>query len=169
MEGQQEQKDAEAQKNILDHAKQNWYKCREDNTWIQVTMSSDTRGWQHTDRCFSFRRKRRNPPTWEWMNWKQNGLYQSTSDDNRPNDIGIWRILPNFTSRNHHFKTENHGNYKATSSAAQRRDISFLGCTCIPESPAAIIWEWMNSLRAAPNKLNKEPWTKQLSYWQYIQ
>ena len=42
-----------------------------------------------------------------------------------------------FTGRNHHFKMESHDNYKAASSVAHQRDISFRGfkSTGIPPAP----------------------------------
>ena len=41
----------------------------------------------------------------------------------------LW--ICHFTGRNHHFKMESHGNYKAAASVAHRRDISICGFRAI--------------------------------------
>ena len=51
------------------------------------TMWSDSRGWQTQTDVSPSAEREENPLTWTLMGEKQNGQYQITSDDNRPNDV----------------------------------------------------------------------------------
>ena len=57
-----------------------------------------------------------------WFGYRQQ---KYTNMENSPTLESLPTLCRSATGRNHHFKMESHGNYKAASSVAHRRDTSY--------------------------------------------